>query len=128
METNSEMNFVESMPGLKKLLIVKRGLHYYTIKTRDIAFIYTINETTFIIDKDGKKSFYSTSLNKIETQLDHYFFRANRQCIIHLEFIKSFCIYDKTKLIVEMKVDDDKAEVHISQVTAPKFREWISKF
>jgi hypothetical protein len=27
-----------------------------------------------------------------------------------------------------MKVDDDKAVIHVSQITAPKFKEWITKF
>jgi hypothetical protein len=27
-----------------------------------------------------------------------------------------------------MKMDDDTAVIHISQVTAPKFKEWIAAF
>jgi DNA-binding LytR/AlgR family response regulator len=128
MKKESEQSLDEAMVSRKRLLIVKRGMSYYTIKTGDIAFIYTVDETTFIVDKQGRKTFCGTSLNKIEEQLDDYFFRANRQFIINIDYIKSFRIHDKTKLIVEMKVDDDKAVIHVSQITAPKFKEWITKF
>jgi len=112
----------------RKLLIVKRGCHYFTFNVSDIAFIYSVGETTYIIDKEGKKFFCSLSLNKIEHELDHHFFRANRQYIINIDYIRSFRIHEKKKLIIEMKVDDVKGVVQISQVTAPKFREWISAF
>jgi DNA-binding LytR/AlgR family response regulator len=124
----SEQRLDKTMVSRKKLLIVRRGIHFYTIKTSDVAFIYTVDETTFIVDKEGKKTFCSTSLNKIEEQLDGFFFRANRQYIVNIEFIKSFRIHEKSKLILEMKIVDDTAIIHISQVTAPKFKEWIAAF
>jgi len=128
MNERSDLKLGNTIVSRKKLLIVRRGIHFYTIKTSDVAFIYTVDETTFIVDREGKKTFCSTSLNKIEEQLDGFYFRANRQYIINIDFIKSFRIHDKTKLIVEMKMDDDTAVIHISQVTAPKFKEWIAAF
>jgi len=128
MKTNFNIVNMDNKKQEKELIIVKRGLHFSTIKTVDIAFIYTENDVTYIIDGNGKKFISSSNLNKLENELGRSFFRANRQYIINIHFLESFRTYQKTKLLVKMNIDDPKSTIYISQVTAPKFKEWIFNF
>ena len=128
MKTNFNIVDMEKKKEEKQLIIIKKGLNYSTIKTTDIAFIYTENDVTYIMDGTGKKFISSSNLNKLENELGRSFFRANRQYIINIHFLESFRTYQKTKLLVKMNVDNPKSTIYISQVTAPKFKEWIFNF
>ena len=55
------------------------------------------------------------------------FFRANRQYIVNMEYIRSYRSYGKSKLQVELSLLDIKHCIIISQETAPHFRNWISE-
>ena len=67
--------------------------------------------------------------NELEIELsDSIFFRANRQCIINLNYIKSFKPYEKVKLQVELTVPCQNQFIAISQKSAPDFRSWITKW
>jgi len=128
MKTNFNIVYMDQKKQEKELIIVKRGQHFSTIKTADIAYIYTENDITYIIDGNGKKFIASSNLNKLEQELGRSFFRANRQFIINIHFLESFRSFEKTKLVVKMNVDDAKNTIYISQVTAPKFKEWVFNF
>lgn len=124
------MNLQESTAGVKKkeFIIIRKGLHHILLKTSDIAYIYMENEITYIIDKSGTRNVCFENLNSLEEKLDESFFRANRQHIINVAFIKSYRIYEKGKIIVEMMGSDQKIPIYLSQKTAPKFRDWILQF
>ena len=82
----------------------------------------------YVFDKHGKKFVTDRTLNELEAELDDsVFFRANRQYIINLGFVKSFKPYEKVKLQVDLNVPDINHFIIISQNTAPNFRKWISE-
>ncbi len=84
----------------KEFLIIRKGLNHILLKTFDIAYIYMENDITYIIDKSGTRNVCFENLNSLEEKLDENFFRANRQHIINLAFIKSYRMYEKGKVIV----------------------------
>jgi DNA-binding LytR/AlgR family response regulator len=53
------------------------------------------------------------------------FFRANRQYIINIDYVKGFKAFDKVKLQVDLLVPDINHSIIISQETAPVFRKWM---
>jgi DNA-binding LytR/AlgR family response regulator len=109
-------------------LIARRGLDHIPLKTEDIVLFYTENRLTFLIDKYGKKYIVDHILSDLENDLDKSkFYRANRQYIINIEFIKGYKTTEKVKISVEMVVDTDKFPITISQDSAAGFREWIAK-
>ena len=66
-------------------------------------------------------------MNQLEQDLDHsIFFRANRQYIINLNFIKNFKPYERVKLLVELTVPELNHTIIISQKSAPEFKIWIN--
>ena len=66
------------------------------------------------------------NLGELEQTLDeNIFFRANRQYIININFIKGFKSYEKVKLQVDLTIPDLNHCIIVSQETAPQFREWM---
>ncbi|MBS1576922.1 MAG: LytTR family transcriptional regulator, partial [Bacteroidetes bacterium] len=56
---------------------------------------------------------------------DSMFFRANRQYIVNINFVKGFKAYEKVKLLVDLTLQEINHCIIISQETAPAFRKWM---
>lgn len=122
-------SFVSSfMQKAKSRLIVRKGIENVALKTDDIVIIYTEEKLVFVIDKDGKKYITDKKLTELETELDkNIFFRANRQYIVNIGFIKSYKTYEKVKLQVDLSMPGLNHHIVVSQEAAPVFRKWISE-
>jgi DNA-binding LytR/AlgR family response regulator len=93
----------------------------------DIAAIYTRNKLVYVIDRDHKKYLIDKKLMELEEQLDEdIFFRANRQYIININFVKSFSPFERVKLRVELNITGFEEDVIISQHVAPAFKKWMN--
>jgi DNA-binding LytR/AlgR family response regulator len=113
---------------VKYRLIARRGLDHVPLKLEDIALFYTENRLTFLIDRNGKRYITDSILSALEQELDKSkFYRANRQSIINIDFIKGYKTAEKVKISVEMNIDAVKTPIMISQDSAADFREWITK-
>ena len=110
----------------KKRLLVKKGLENISLRMEDIVIFYTENKVVYVIDRAGKKYLADKNLGELEQALDeNIFFRANRQYIININFIKGFKSYEKVKLQVNLTLPDLNHCIIVSQETAPQFREWM---
>lgn len=113
---------------VKYRLIARKGVDHIPLKLEDIALFYTENRLTFLIDRNGKKYMVDHILSTLEQDLDKSkFYRANRQSIINIDFIKGYKTTEKVKISVEMTIDAVKSPIMISQDSAADFREWIAK-
>ncbi len=124
-------NLIQNVPYKDKQakcrLIARRGIEHIPLKIEDIVLFYTENRLTFLIDKTGKKYIIDEILSELEQELDKSkFYRANRQYIINIDFIKGYKTIEKVKIAVEMSLEADKFPIHISQDSAAGFREWIA--
>lgn len=109
----------------KTRLLVQKGIENILLRLDDIVLFYTENKVVYVIDKLDKKYLIYSNLSEIEEDLDPLvFFRANRQYIISINFIKSFRPYEKVKIKVDMNPESSHWII-ISQETAPSFRKWI---
>ncbi|MEO6838297.1 MAG: LytTR family DNA-binding domain-containing protein [Ginsengibacter sp.] len=110
----------------KTRLIVKRGVANVVLMLNDIVFIYTKNRLVFVMDRNSKKYSIDKTLTELEEELNHtIFFRANRQYIINVNFIRSFKTYRKVKLLVDIDLPQLDEPVIISQQLAPSFKKWM---
>ncbi|QEC44414.1 LytR/AlgR family response regulator transcription factor [Pseudobacter ginsenosidimutans] len=110
----------------KSRLLLRKGYENIPVKLEDIALFYTENKIVYAVDGSGKKYLADKKLSELEAELNtDLFFRANRQYIIGLNFIKGFKPFEKVKLQVDLTVSD--VLVIISQETAPAFRKWMSE-
>ena len=113
----------------KTRLVVKKGLENISLRLEDIVLFYTENKIVFVIDRYGKKYLADKNLGELEVELDDLvFFRANRQYIININFVKGFKSFEKVKLQVDLILPElNQHCIIISQETAPAFRKWMSE-
>ena len=118
------VNSLDQFP--RRRLIVRRGLEWLALKLEDIVLFYTENKLVWCIDNTGKKFLTDKHLTDLELELNRsLFFRANRQYIVNLNYIRSFRPYEKVKLQVDIDIPDSRHQVIISQENAPQFRKWM---
>ena len=127
-QNTNNLFIANNLPGNKKKktrLLVQKGIENILLRMDDIVLFYTENKIVYVIDRFEKKYLIYCHLSEIEDDLDSsIFFRANRQYIISINFIKSFRAYEKVKIKVDMNAEPSHWII-ISQETAPSFRKWI---
>jgi DNA-binding LytR/AlgR family response regulator len=110
----------------KKRMLVKKGMESISLRLDDVVLFYTENKIVYVLDRWGKKYLADKNLAELEAELDeNTFFRANRQYIVNINFIRGFKSYEKVKLILELTQSDINHCIIISQEMAPQFREWM---
>jgi len=110
----------------KTRLLVRKGLENISLRLDEIALFYTENKIVYVVDQSGKKYLADKNLTDLEDELDEStFFRANRQYIVNINFVKGFKAYEKVKLLVDLNVPETNHCIIISQETAPAFRKWM---
>lgn len=106
-------------------LVVKRGQEHLFLAMEDVVLFYTENKIVYVADKNGKKFLIDKNLSDLEQELDtSVFFRANRQYIVNINYVKGYKTYERVKLQLELHVTLNYCIV-ISQETAPLFKKWI---
>jgi DNA-binding LytR/AlgR family response regulator len=112
--------------GRRKRILVRKGIENITMPLNDIVLFYTENKIVHAIDKNGRKFMVDKNLSDLEEELDDKtFFRANRQYILNINYIKSFKPYERVKLWVDLTLPDLDHSIIVSQETAPVFRRWL---
>ena len=107
-------------------LIVKNDNENVVLLLMDIALLYVENRIVFVTDKFSRKYYFNTSLSEVEKDLDEtIFFRANRQVIVNINFIKGFTTLECKKIKVILTLPCVEPAVIISQETAPLFKKWL---
>src|SRR5690606_21746300 len=93
----------------------------------DVVLFYTENKLVYVVDRSGKKYLSDNNLTELEKSLDsRMFFRANRQYIININFIRGFKAYEKVKLWIDLSLPEISHDIIISQEMAPQFKDWMS--
>jgi DNA-binding LytR/AlgR family response regulator len=119
-------NLVKYVTRKKTRFIVKKGLENISLRLEDIVFFFTENKIVYVVDKWNKKYIADKNLGELEEDLDNtIFFRANRQYIVNINYIKGFKSYEKVKLQVDLNLPELNYCIIISQETAPAFRKWM---
>ncbi len=124
---SSLTNLMQYVSTRKKTrLIVKKGLENISLRLEDIVLFFTENKIVYVVDQWSKKYLVDKNLGELEEDLDNtIFFRANRQYIVNLNYIKGFKSYEKVKLQVDLIIPELNYCIIISQETAPAFRKWM---
>lgn len=111
----------------KEKFIVKQRNNWVPILTNDIAcfvrenliYLFTFSGEKYILD-------YPT-LEEIEELLNpKFFYRSNRQSIIHIDAIQSIKPHENQKLTLHLKAPL-KTEQDISREKAPAFKKWFER-
>ncbi len=110
----------------KNRLVVRKGMLHISLKLDDVVLFYTENKIVFVVDTSGKRYTAEKTLTELEELLDSSrFFRANRQYIININFIKGFKSFDKVKMLLDLTLPELQHTIIISQENCAPFRKWM---
>ena len=109
----------------KSRFLVKQGDKLISVETQDISFFNTRNGVVYVHTKHQKSFLMDYTLDELALQLDpQYFYRANRQYLVHFKAIKTVHKYHKGKLLIELDLYADH-EVIVSTEKATTFKNWL---
>lgn len=108
----------------KERFAVHVGRSVTLVPLADIAG-FIKEEIIYLINTDGRKFITDyRSLDEVEELVDPaIFYRANRQCLVHLRAIESYRTDHTSKL--QLKIRSVKEEITISKEKAAEFRQWL---
>ena len=126
-ERREEVKISENPTKLyPKKMILKHGVKHFLLDVQDIVYCYSFNKIVYVIDANDQKYIYDKNLLSLEKELDpRLFFKINRTHIINFNFIRSFVMYDRNKMKIELKNLQKDQTVVISQTRVNAFKEWI---
>jgi len=111
-----------------KRLLADKGTKLKPVNIDDIAFIYTQNKITYIVELDNKTSTLNITLDHLFNLLDkNLFYRATRQVIISAKAIDKIEKYGNTQLKV-YTLPISPIEIIISKAKLTDFKQWIGKY
>jgi two-component system LytT family response regulator len=112
----------------RERLVVKKGFTNVLLRMEDIVLFYTESRVVYARDQEGRRYMCDQNLAELETLLDsRIFFRANRQYIINIQFIRGYKTLERVKLAVDVNCNESSHSIIVSQETAPYFRKWINE-
>lgn len=100
---------------------------YKMVPVKDIDYIFLEYKTAHFRLLDGSHVAVPYTLEELEEQLDpNYFFRVNRQYILHIDSFESIHKHfnEKAKIILKR---DRSAEVVVSRIKMPQFKLWLER-
>lgn len=120
-------NLLQFLKQKKKTrLVARRGAEHVFLLLDDVVLFYTENKIVFVLDKEGRKYMLDKNLSDLEEELDREtFFRANRQYILNINYVRSYKTYERVKLQVDLNIPIQNHSIIISQETAPLFKKWV---
>ncbi len=111
----------------KSRFLVKQGDKMLAIKSKDIVCFQSKHGIVHIITKHAKSYLSDFTLDDLIAQLDpDLFYRANRQFIVHIDYINTVHKYFKGKLMVEMDHFDGD-QIIVSTEKASAFKSWMDQ-
>ncbi|MEQ6124337.1 LytTR family transcriptional regulator [Pseudotenacibaculum sp. MALMAid0570] len=123
---NAEAPTIETVKEKEKqriLTYVRNEL--MPVSTEDIGYIYVENTITYVVQKDGKRSTTSESLDQIYSYLDEKsFFRANRQIIVAISAINKIIKFGNSKLKIQVDPPSE-IDIIIGKNKAAAFKQWL---
>ena len=105
--------------------LIKFGSKLYSIRSTEIAYIYSKNKVSYFYTVDGERVASDYRLQDLESMLDpKLFFRANRQFIVHIDSIEKMLRHDSSRVKLTLKPHIDE-EIVISTDKTRVFKKWL---
>lgn len=109
-----------------KRFLIRFGDRFRVVEPKDIAYIHSLEKSTFLRTREGRDLPLDESLDRLEKQLDpENFFRLNRQVLVHFQSIKELLAYSKSrvKVILDPPYTEDAV---VSSERSAEFKRWLA--
>jgi DNA-binding LytR/AlgR family response regulator len=116
---------LKAIGGSKKqsLLVHYQG-RIIPMSPDDVAIFFKENDVTYLITKQSKKYVYERTLEQLEDELSHQFFRINRQCIIQRDVVvETIQLFNRRLEVLITVTVSFKLEVSRNRVA--NFLKWL---
>lgn len=118
--TNKNKNY-------KSRFLCKLGNKIKSIPTENIAYFYSANKMTFLVDKNQQRLPVNNTLDEIDQLVDpDSFFRVNRKFISHYEAISEIHPYFKGRLKLKLAPHIEE-DIVVSTEKSPIFKAWLDR-
>ena len=126
--TPVETTLLSEIPSEFKSRILIRFLSKLnSIKVSEISYFFSKNKISYFYTRDGKRYPSDYKMQDLEKMLDpKFFFRVNRQFIIHIDSISQIKKHQasRLKILLSPAISEN---IVISTDKTPIFREWIDR-
>ncbi|MBK9733470.1 MAG: response regulator transcription factor [Saprospiraceae bacterium] len=108
----------------EKKWLIKIGQNIRTISYKDVAYYFTTDKITYLVNFEGKKYPVDHTLEYIETNItDKSYFRINRQYIINHKAVGKMQTHTKSRVKINLLPTNE--EVITSTERSPLFKKWL---
>lgn len=110
----------------KKRMLVRTATQTVSLLRQDIVLFYVEHRSVYALDRHGQHYNIDKKMTELEIEMDDdQFFRANRQYLLNLDFVRGFASFEKVKIKVLLTLPHIHHDIIVSQETAPRFRTWM---
>ena len=120
---------LHKMTSINGKLKVQQAGKIILINYNEIFSIYSENKIVYVAKSDGSTVITDFTLNEVENIVsEQFFFRANRQIILHLQSIEQVQSIENAKLSVQLKTTNSNKkafQINISRYKRQAFMDWF---
>lgn len=109
--------------------IVTLGEKIVSIPATNVAYFFSEDRYTYLVEKTGRQHIINTNLGDLEGTLNPKdFYRINRKYIISYKAIKNMVAYSKSRVKIDLEPAPPNAmEVIVSVERSGAFKKWLNR-
>ena len=109
--------------------IVTLGEKIVSIPATNVAYFFSEDRYTYLVEQTGKQHIVNTNLGDLEGTLDpKVFYRINRKYIISYPSIKGMVAYSKSRVKIDLEpAPPNSMEVIVSVERSGAFKKWLNR-
>lgn len=118
---------IASIPGAahRQRFVVKTGRALRIVPVQEISYFLSENKITYCTTHEGRRYALDVTLDQLDTELDPaVFYRANRQCIVHIQGIGEMHAHSRARIRVVLRPPAPH-EVIVSTEKSGAFKSWL---
>ena len=119
----------EKSPNYQERFIATLGEKIISIPEGNVAYFFSEDRYTYLVEKTGKQHILNTNLGDLENTLNpRDFYRINRKYIISYQAIKGMVAYSKSRVKIDLEpVPPNSMEVIVSVERSGAFKRWLNR-
>ena len=109
--------------------IVTLGEKIHSIPEINVAYFFSEDRYTYLVDRNGKQHIIGSNLGDLENSLNpKKFYRINRKFIIAFDSIRNMIAYSKSRVKIDLEPAPPKSlDVIVSVERSGAFKKWLNR-
>jgi len=117
----------QDQPEYKSRFLVKVGQRIRAIPIEKVAYFFSRDKLTYIVNFEGQKFPIDQTLEELDTIVNPKdFFRVNRKFLVHFNSVADIHPYFKGRVKLGLNPDIDE-EIVVSSEKTPVFKRWLDQ-